>query len=68
MIWLLQELLAITKLETKIRCGYNTATLSVELTTDMTPVRPVRRQAITWINANLLSIGPLGTNFSEIEL
>ena len=27
---------------------------------------PVRRQAITWTNAGLLSIGPLRTNFSEI--
>ena len=27
---------------------------------------PVRRQAITWTNAGLLSIGPLGMNFSEI--
>ena len=27
---------------------------------------PVRSQAITWSNAALLSIGPLGTNFSEI--
>ena len=27
---------------------------------------PVRRQAIIWTNAGLLSIGPLGTNFSEI--
>ena len=27
---------------------------------------PVRRQAITWTNADLLSIGPLGTNFREI--
>ena len=27
---------------------------------------PVRRQAITWINAGLLSIGLLGTDFSEI--
>ena len=27
---------------------------------------PVRRQAITWTNADLLSIRPLGTNFSEI--
>ena len=27
---------------------------------------PVRRQAITWTNAGLLLIGPLGTNFSEI--
>ena len=27
---------------------------------------PIRRQAITWTNAYLLSIGPLGTNFSEI--
>ena len=27
---------------------------------------PVRRQAITWTNADLLSIGPSGTNFSEI--
>ena len=26
---------------------------------------PNRRQAITWTNADLLSIGPLGTNFSE---
>ena len=55
MIWLLQELLAITKLETKIRCGYNTDTLLVELTTYMTPVRPVRRQwplLLTWFNFN----------------
>ena len=29
---------------------------------------PVRRQAITWTNADLLSIGPLGTNFSEIRI
>ena len=27
---------------------------------------PVRRQAITWTNAGLLLIGPLGTNFSEV--
>ena len=27
---------------------------------------PGRRQAIIWINAGLLLIGPLGTNFSEI--
>ena len=27
---------------------------------------PVRRQAITWTKADVLSIGPLGTNFSEI--
>ena len=27
---------------------------------------PVRRQAITWTKADLLSIGPLGTIFSEI--
>ena len=27
---------------------------------------PWRRQAITWTNAGLLLIGPLGTNFSEI--
>ena len=29
-------------------------------------VQPIRHQAITWTNAHLLSIGPLGTNFSEI--
>ena len=29
-------------------------------------VRPVRRKAITWINAGLLSFGLLGTYFSEI--
>ena len=29
---------------------------------------PVRRQVITWTNADLLSIGPLGTNFNEIEI
>ena len=29
---------------------------------------PVRRQAITWTNAALLSIEPLGTNFSEIRI
>ena len=29
---------------------------------------PVRHQAITWTNAELLSIGPLGTNFGEIEI
>ena len=28
---------------------------------------PVRRQAIAWANGDLLSIGPLGTNFSEIR-
>ena len=28
---------------------------------------PVRLQAITLTNADLLSIGPLGTNFSEIR-
>ena len=27
---------------------------------------PVQHQAITWTNADLLKIGPLGTNFSEI--
>ena len=27
---------------------------------------PVRRQAITWTNAGILLIGPLGTNFSDI--
>ena len=27
---------------------------------------PIRRQAIIWTNAGLLSIGPLETNFSEI--
>ena len=27
---------------------------------------PIRRQAIIWINAMLLSIGPSGTNFREI--
>ena len=27
---------------------------------------PVRRQANTWTNADLLSIGPLGTNVSEM--
>ena len=27
---------------------------------------PIRRQAIIWTNAGLLSIAPLGTNFSEI--
>ena len=29
---------------------------------------PVRRQAITWTNADILSIRPLGTNFSEIQI
>ena len=29
---------------------------------------PVRRQAITWTNADLLPIGPLGTKFSEIQI
>ena len=28
---------------------------------------PIRRQAITWTNAGLLSIGPLGTNLNEIR-
>ena len=27
---------------------------------------PERRQAIIWTNAEILFIGPLGTNFSEI--
>ena len=29
---------------------------------------PVRRQAITWTNADLLLIGPFGTNFNEIRI
>ena len=29
---------------------------------------PVRRQAITWTNADLLSIGPLETNYSETQI
>ena len=29
---------------------------------------PIRRQAITWTNADWLLIGPLGTNFSEIRI
>ena len=29
---------------------------------------PVRRQAFTWINDNSLPIGPLGRNFSEIQI
>ena len=29
---------------------------------------PDRRQAIIWTNDGLLLIGPLGTNFSEIEI
>ena len=29
---------------------------------------PGRRQAITWANDDLLSVGPLGTNFSEIRI
>ena len=29
---------------------------------------PLRRQAITWANAGLLSIGLLGTNFNEIRI
>ena len=29
---------------------------------------PVRCQVITWTNADLLSIGLLGTNFSEISI
>ena len=28
---------------------------------------PVRRQPITWANADLLAIGHYGTNFSEIR-
>ena len=29
---------------------------------------PVRHQAITWTNADILSIRPLGTNFTEIRI
>ena len=29
---------------------------------------PVWHQAITWTNADFLSIGPLGTNLSEIQI
>ena len=29
---------------------------------------PVRRQSITWNNADLLLIGPLETNFSEVQI
>ena len=31
-----------------------------------TGLGPIRRQAFIWTSAGLLSIGPLGTNFSEI--
>ena len=31
-------------------------------------LQPVWRQTITWTNADVLSIGPLGTNFSEIRI
>ena len=31
-------------------------------------VSPVQRQAITWTNADLFSIGPLGTKFREIGI
>ena len=31
-------------------------------------VSPLWRQAITWTNADLLSAGPLGTNFNEIRI
>ena len=37
---------------------------SIDLSNDLSPVR---RQAITWTNADILSIGTLGTNFSEIQ-
>ena len=29
---------------------------------------PVCHQAITWTKADLLSVGPLGTNFTEIQM
>ena len=29
---------------------------------------PVEHQAISWTNAGILLIGPLGTNFSEISI
>ena len=29
---------------------------------------PGRRQVIIWTNAGILLIGPLGTNFSEVEI
>ena len=29
---------------------------------------PIRRQAITWTNAELLSSGPTGTNFGQIVI
>ena len=29
---------------------------------------PFRRQAITWTNADMLSVGSLGTNFNEIQI
>ena len=29
---------------------------------------PARRQAIIWTNAEILSIGPLGTNFNEMSI
>ena len=31
-----------------------------------TGILPIRHQAITWTNADFLSFGPLGTNFSEV--
>ena len=33
---------------------------------DYNQITPIWCQAITWTNVDLLSIGPLGTNFSEI--
>ena len=29
---------------------------------------PIQHQAIIWNNAGLLSMGPIGTNFSEISI
>ena len=42
------------------------ASMNLVITSSGNGVLPVRRHAITWTNVGLLSIGLMGTNFSEV--
>ena len=46
----------------------NSMTFTKKLYEILPLLSPVRHQAITWTSAGLLSIGTLGTNFSEIRI
>ena len=54
-------LLILIEAEWRIYASENLTTIG-----SVNGLSPGRRQAITWTNAGILLIGPLGTNFSEI--